>query len=371
VEKEIFLTKRDKKFFKAKLKNVQRPNWTINNFRDKKKFWLDKNENCDELLHKEIKKIFDTIKVDSIFSYPDLSKLYKKLAKSLKVNAENLLLTAGSDSGIKTVFETFVNEGDIIIRTNPTFAMYSIYSKVFNTKEILLNYKKTTQGPKINLKDIIKVILKKKPKLICLPNPDSPTGHSFSSSEINNLLKKAKIAGSLVLIDEAYYPFYTFTAKKFIKKFSNLIIVRTTSKAWGLAGLRVGYVLSSKNIIKEMHKVRPMYEINNVGAELFNKYIDKQNLVKKSVKRLLEGKKYFIKEMLNLGFELFKKEEGNFIHINFRNHRKKILHELSKKVYFRKNEIHNSMINFSRFSLTSKNNFKIITTIIKKCIKKN
>ena len=83
MEKEIFLTKRDKKFFKNKLKNVQRPNWTINNFRDKKKFWLDKNENCDELLHKETKKIFDQIKVDSIFSYPNLSKLYKKLPGTL------------------------------------------------------------------------------------------------------------------------------------------------------------------------------------------------------------------------------------------------------------------------------------------------
>tara|TARA_B110000438_G_scaffold302565_1_gene360632 strand:+ start:9288 stop:10376 length:1089 start_codon:yes stop_codon:yes gene_type:complete len=361
----------EKIIFKKKLRNVQRPKWTINNFRDPKKFWLDKNENCDELLHKETKKIISQIKIESIFSYPDLSKLYNKLAKSLKVNAENLLLTAGSDSGIKTVFETFVNERDVVLRTNPTFAMYSIYSKVFNTKEILLNYKKTKQGPKINLKDIIKIILKKKPKLICLPNPDSPTGHSFSSSEMHNLLKKAKIAGSLVLIDEAYYPFYPFTVKKFIKKFSNLIIIRTASKAWGLAGLRVGYVLSSKSIIKEMHKVRPMYEINNVGAELFNKYLGKQNLVAKSVKRLLEGKKYFTKEMSNLGFEVFKKEEGNFIHINFKNNKKKILNKLNEIAYFRKSEKHPSMMNFSRFSLTSKKNFKIITAIIKKCIKKN
>ena len=121
-----------------------------------------------------------------------------------------MLLTAGADVGIKTVFETFINEGDAVVRTNPTFEMYSIYSKVFNAKEILLDYEKTEEGPKISLKKIIKIILRKKPKLICLPNPDSPTGHSFSSNEIKTLLKKAKKIGSLVLIDEAYYPYYPF-----------------------------------------------------------------------------------------------------------------------------------------------------------------
>jgi histidinol-phosphate aminotransferase len=368
VEKEIFLTEENKKIFKPKLKKVQRPNWTKSQFRNANKLWLDKNENSDKLLLKETKKLFNQVNVATIFSYPDLSTLYKKLAKNLKVNPKNLLFTAGSDVGIKTVFDAFINEGDIVVRTNPTFAMYSVYSKIFNVKEILLDYEKTEQGPKINLKKIIKIILKKKPKLICLPNPDSPTGHSFSSEEIKTLLKKARKIGSLVLIDEAYYPFYPFSSKKFIKKFPNLIITRTTSKAWGLAGLRVGYVLSSINIIKEMHKVRPMYEINNIAAELFNKYLDKKSLVRNSVRRLLEGKKYFTKEMQNLGFDFFKKEEGNFIHVNFKNHREKILKQLSKRVYFRHNESHKSIANFSRFTLTSIENFKQITKIIKKTI---
>ena len=354
--------------FKSKLKRVQRPDWTKNQFRASNKLWLDKNENSDKLLAAETKKLFNQITAEVIFSYPDLSSLYKKLAKNLKLNPKNLLLTAGSDAGIKTVFETFVNKGDVVLRTNPTFAMYSVYSKIFNTKEILLNYEKTNQGPKIDLKNIIKILLEKKPKLICLPNPDSPTGHSFSLAEIEILLKKALKVGSLVLIDEAYYPFYLFSSKKFIKKFSNLIITRTTAKAWGLAGLRVGYVLSSANIIKEMHKVRPMYEINNVGAELFKKCLDKKSLVKTSVSRLLKGKKYFKKEMLNLGFDVFKKEEGNFIHVNFKNHKQKILKKLSERVYFRHNESHKSIKNFSRFTLTSKENFKKVTNIIKKTI---
>ena len=356
---------------KSKFKNIERPNKAITQFRKPEKLWLDKNENSDEVLFKKTKKILNSLDKRAIFSYPDLAPLYIKLSKSLKINTKNILLTAGSDAGIKTVFETFINKGDIVFRTNPTFAMYSVYSKVFNVKEILLEYKKTNFGPKIKMDQIITKILLKKPKLICLPNPDSPTGHAFTLREIEKLLIKAKSVNSLVLIDEAYYPFYACTVKSLIQKYKNLIITRTTAKAWGLAGLRVGYVMASENIIKEMQKTRPMYEINNIGAEVFYKLLDKSKFINTSVARLLSGKQYFKKELIKLGFNLFNKEEGNFIHVNFKKDRKRIVNELKKKIYFRHLEKHKSMKNFSRFTITSKKNFKTIILIIKKCTKKN
>ena len=104
MEKEIFLAEGNKKIFKPELRKVQRPNWTTSQFRDVNKLWLDKNENSDKLLAKETKKLFNRVSKAAIFSYPDLSRLYKKLAENLKVNPKNLLLTAGSDVGIKTVF---------------------------------------------------------------------------------------------------------------------------------------------------------------------------------------------------------------------------------------------------------------------------
>ena len=358
--------------FKSKLKKVQRPDWIKSQFRDSNKYWLDKNENSDKILLANTVKILNSINKNTIFSYPNLAPLYKKLSKSLRLNPKNILLTAGSDAGIKAVFEAFVNERDVVLRTNPTFAMYSVYSKIFNVKEILIDYEKTNYGPSINLEKFISIVSKKKPKLICLPNPDSPTGHAFSPSEIEILLKKAKSVNGLVLIDEAYFPFYRHTSKNFLKKYQNLIITRTAAKAWGLAGLRVGYVLSSKKIIREMHKVKPMYEINNIGAEIFKRYLSKNKIVNKSVNRLLKGKMYFKKELLNLGFNVFKKEEGNFIHVNFNYNGKKIIKELSKKVYFRHFENHKSMKKFSRFTITSKENFSEIIKIIKKiCLKKN
>ena len=98
MEKEIFLAEGNKKIFKPELRKVQRPNWTTSQFRDVNKLWLDKNENSDKLLLKETKKLFNQIKVPAIFSYPDLSRLYKKLAKNLK---ESLIRTSVPNSRMR------------------------------------------------------------------------------------------------------------------------------------------------------------------------------------------------------------------------------------------------------------------------------
>ena len=351
---------------KYKLKKIFRPDWTKGNNRNKKLLWLDKNENTDELLLNDISKIIKKVDAINYSTYPDLAKLYKKLAKKLQINPKNIMLTAGSDLGIKTVFDSFIEKNDYVLRTNPTFAMYSVYNQVFKTREKIINYKYHDSGPYLAIENIIDKLKKFRFRLVCLPNPDSPTGHTFSDKEINKLLKVAKKRESLVLIDEAYYPFYPSSCLKFIKKYDNLIITRTTSKAWGLAGLRVGYILSSKKLIEEMHKTRPMYEINSLGAEVFFKLLDNYSFVKKSVKRLAQGKNFFKKELIKKGYRVFKKENGNFLHVNFGKDREKIFRGLKNTVYFRKLELHESMKNFSRFSLTTRKNFKKILNIIKK-----
>ena len=327
--------------------------------------WLDKNENTDDYLSKKISKILKKVDRINYSSYPDLAKLYKKLAKKLKINPRNIMLTAGSDLGIKTVFDAFVEKNDYVLRTNPTFAMYSVYNQIFKTREKIVDYTKSKDGPYISLQNILKKIKKNNFKLVCLPNPDSPTGHTFLKKDLIKILFAAKKKKTLVLIDEAYYPFYPNTCLNLIKKFNNLIIVRTTSKAWGLAGLRIGYILSSKKLIEEMHKTRPMYEINNVGAEVFYRLLDKYIYVQKSIKRLLDGKKYFKKELIKKGYKVFTNENGNFLHVDFGKDKNKVFKNLRKIVYFRKLEFHQSMKGFSRFSLTHKQNFKKIIRAIK------
>ena len=348
---------------RSKIVNIKRTK-LANNYRNIKKLWLDKNENLEETIingsYQKLMKINKKI----LFSYPNLYPLYLSLSKYLNINKNKLLITSGSDLAIKAIFETFVRKNDGVLRTNPTYGMYSVYSKIYGAKEIIIEYEKTDGGPKIEFGKIIKLIEKTKPRLICLVNPDNPTGHILSENQILILLKKAKSLNSLVLVDEAYYPFYNYSVKKFLKRFNNLIITRSGSKALGLAGLRVGYIISSNSIIKELNKTKSIYEINSIAAELFKNILKKKTIIDSSIKNLLEGKKYFRKEIEKLGFDLFDREEGNFVHVNFKN--KKIVNELKKISYFKYNENHKSIKNFSRFTITNKEKFKKVIRIIKK-----
>ena len=97
--------------YKSKLQNIYRPDWVADDTRKSNKLWLDKNENTDQVLLKQTKKLLKNIDKNTIFSYPNLTPVYKKLARLLKISPKKILLSAGSDAGIKTVFETFNPEG--------------------------------------------------------------------------------------------------------------------------------------------------------------------------------------------------------------------------------------------------------------------
>ena len=296
-----------------------------------------------------------------------MAKLYSKLARLLKVKSKNLLLTSGSDTGIKTVFECLVKPGDKVLRTEPTFAMYGVYCKMFSAKEIKINYKRYNNKFYIDLKKLKKEIKNKKPKLICLPVPDSPTGSVISDNEMDEILKISRNFRSIVLIDEAYFDFYKKNFLKKINKFNNLIIVRSFSKGWGLAGLRLGCLISNDKIINILHKVKPMYEINNIGAKILEKFIEKKYLknIKVSVNKQIKGKKYFI-EFLKKRHINFIDTKANFIHVELGKNEKKIEKKLNKIIYYRNMCSYKQLKNFHRFTLTDKNNFIKIKKIIDK-----
>ena len=170
----------------------------------------------------------------------------------------------------------------------------------------------------------------------------------------------------MVLIDEAYYPFYSKTAVKFLKKYKNLIITRTFAKAWGLAGLRIGYSISNTDVNKYLHKVKSMYEVNTFAAHLVPKIISKKNYVINSVKSN-KSKDFMIKELNKLGFKTTK-SFGNFFHVNFGVHSNKIHRALKKHVLYKENFSEKCLKGYSRFSLNNKTEFKKILKIISRVL---
>jgi len=343
--------------------DIYRPDWLIDEKRDRTKLWLDKNENTDKNLSNFLKKIFVNLKPEFINSYPSLARIYIRLSKFLNIKPEQILLTHGSDGGIKSVFETFINPNDIVIRTEPTFAMYAIYIKIYKAREILIKY---DQKLTLDINYLIKILRFKKPKLLCLPNPDSPTGQIVEAKLIKRILDVSKKTKTFVLIDEAYFEYYNKTNIYQINKYPNLIVARTTGKAFGLAGARVGYLIANKNIIRKLHQTKSMYEINHIGAEIFYQLLNDKNykFIKKIINEHLKGKKYFINELEKLKYNALK-TYSNFIIVNFKENTHRILSELKKICYIRyfKEGVLKGQV---RFSLTNINNFKKIIKIIKK-----
>jgi histidinol-phosphate aminotransferase len=195
---------------------------------------LDKNEDTIGLPEEVIQEILSEVTPDFISTYPLTYRLYESLSEFLSLSEDHLLITAGSDAAIKAAFEGFVEPGDEVIIPDPTFAMFEVYADLFRGEMKKITYKSDLS---LSIEEMLGSITQKT-KLIALPNPNSPTGTIVRREDILNLLKHAEAVGVVVLIDEAYYPFYPHTTIDLIDEYQNLIVTRTFSKAFGLASVR-------------------------------------------------------------------------------------------------------------------------------------
>ncbi len=332
--------------------------------RDNTKIWLDKNENVDPEYQEFIRQVAQEIPNISKSTYPEPAILYKKLSDLDNVPIDSLFLTAGSDGAIRYSFELFINPKDKILITSPSFAMYDIYCRIFGAQTYKVYYQRSPKGPIIEFANILKALLQIKPKMFCLPNPDSPTGSILTYEQIMEIINLCNKENIILLIDEAYYPFYPHSFSNKVGSFKNLIIARTFSKAWGLAGLRTGYVIGHPETIKYFHKIKPMYELGTYSIAFIEKMINYSEKMEASTQNIIDGKTHFLKEMEKIGFDTFK-SEGNFLHVAFGEGSEKIHKELSDIVLYRKNFKEDCLSGYSRFTATTKENFKPIINKIK------
>lgn len=293
---------------KEHLKNIYRT--PPDNF-DRTEFArMDKNENIDDLPQEYIKEVLSGINSDFISTYPQLYPLYEKLSQKLDVGIENLLITAGSDAAIKNIYEVFIEKGDEIVLPDPTYAMYYVYADLFQAKLIKVTYDSNLELPVEDLLNSINA----KTKLVVLANPNSPTGTVVSRSDILRIVEKAQENNSLVLIDEAYYPYYSETSLDLIEKYDNVILTRTFSKAYGLASMRIGYAVSNEKIIKSLSTFRPIYEATGISALFALKLLDEDDFIRDRVFDVTKGREFIMSEMSQLGLKTYV-SYANFIHI--------------------------------------------------------
>jgi histidinol-phosphate aminotransferase len=331
---------------------LQRPDWTRAEDRDPNALWLDKNENTDPALAAVVAQVVAEVGRRAQFAYPDLGGLYRKLARFTGVPAENLLLAAGSDGAIRAAFEAYVSPGDAVVLTRPTFAMYGVNCQIFGARPVALEYAPSNRGPALAADQVIRSIESERPRLVCLPNPDSPTGTVFSQAELRAIIAAAAEAGAVMLIDEAYFPFLPDTVLPWVLDNNHLIVTRSTGKAWGLAGFRIGYAAASSGVAAALHKVRAMYETSTFAAAVFERMLDHEAEMTASVARLEAGKAEFLDAMESLGFRVLR-GAGNFMHVAFGADADAVRRALQGNVYYRPDFREPCLKGFSRFSATT------------------
>jgi histidinol-phosphate aminotransferase len=266
---------------------------------------LDFNENTWGCSPKVVKAL-KSLSADEISTYPDYGELRKKLAKYLKVKKGEVFPTNASDEAIKIVMDVYVDNGQEVILPVPTFAMFRFYAEVAGAKINPILYNRDLSFPA----DKVMKAISNKTKIIVLVNPNNPTGTPIKREDIIRILEKAK--NSIVLLDEAYYQFTKESCVDLINEYTNLVILQTFSKAFGMAGLRLGYVVSNKNNIANMLKASSPYSVNVAAVKAAFAAIDDRKYVGYYVKQVKESKKMLYKAFKDLGVKTYP-SAGNFI----------------------------------------------------------
>lgn len=322
---------------------------------------LDKNEriiNFEKNFLVYLKKKINTF---NISSYPSTRSIYKLISKDLNISEKMIVVTAGSDIGLKTCIEFFTSRKSKIITLDPTFGMVEVYAKLYDLKNIKINYDKNL---KLNFKKFFKY-LTKDISLIILANPNSPTGTIIENNILRKIIAKCKQLKVTLVIDEAYYGFYNQSYVNEVKKNRYLIITRTFSKSFGLAGLRAGYIVAHPDIAKNLYKFKPMYEINSLSCEAIKYLYKNKSIVKKHIKELVKGKEYLKGELKKINMNYIE-TYGNFIHINLGKNLIRFTSILRKnKILARKGPGVSGYENYLRLSLGSVTQMKKVINLIK------
>ncbi len=275
---------------------------------------LASNENSLGPSKKAIKAVKKAL--TKVHIYPDANGYYlkEKIAKIHNVSTDQIVLGNGSNDIIDLMVRVFCVPGEEVITSKMSFIMYYISSQAQNCILKLTEMKNYTFDLQA-----IKDSITEKTKMIFIANPNNPTGTYITKKELKNFLKS--IPEDIVVgLDEAYYEYvvakdYPFDNIEYIKDRPNTVVMRTFSKIYGLAGLRIGYGITDKRLADYMNRVRQPFNTSLVAQEAAIAALDDKAHVRKSRKMVREGMEFLIPELEKLGLTVIP-SQANFLLID-------------------------------------------------------
>lgn len=298
--------------------------------------------------------------------YPDSQGFYlkKKLAKYLNLETTNIVLGNGSDELIDIIIKTFVEEDENIITADITFLEYEIISCV--------NARRVITAPLKYFKYDLEAMRKKiddKTKLIFIANPNNPTGTYVNKYELRDFME-ALPKDVLLVLDEAYDTFIDIddfpNSLKYIDK-ENVIVLKTFSKAYGLAGLRIGYAIAQPEFVSYMERVRQPFNVNLLAQVAAIAALDDKKFLRKTRDTILEGKNYLYDCLNKLGIA-YVPSVANFILIDVERDGLGLFKEMLKFGVITRDMKQYGLKNFIRVTIGTKKENERFIKVLKKVL---
>jgi histidinol-phosphate aminotransferase len=255
---------------------------------------LNTNENpyppCPSVM-----KVLANISPEQLRRYPDpKGNVFRKAAAELNgVTPENIMCCNGGDDLLSIAIRAFCNEKRAVAYPVPTYSLYPVLAKLQNCEAIEIEFDKEFNLPA--------KLAGTKAALTIVCNPNAPTGSFISVDELASL---ADEVSGVLLIDEAYVDFAEANCAELAKKFDNVIILRSLSKGYSLAGIRFGYAIASANLIDGLMKVKDSYNVDAVAIAVATAAITDQDYFKATVKKIRRDRKVLTEKLRHLGLEV-------------------------------------------------------------------
>ena len=335
----------------------------------KQKFAKIKLSANESALGPSPKAVKEYIKVSKNFKrYPDSDGTFlrKTIGKKFKLDQKRIILGSGSDQIFELICKAFLNKNDEVVVSKYSFIIYRIYSK--------LNSAKVVYAPDNNFTSSVDNILScvtKKTKIIFIANPNNPTGTYISKKDMLRLRKKLR-SDILLVVDDAYFEYMNFKdyecGLKLFSKFKNVVVTRTFSKIYGLAGLRVGWGYASKNIVDSLYEIKPPFNVSRPALFAATVAIKDTTWLNKEIKHVRKWSKKFYDTFKELNIQT-NKTSVNFLLIKFdrvKKTSKQVFYALAKEgILLRQMDVY-SIKNSLRVTVgNSKENAKLMVELKK------
>ncbi len=275
---------------------------------------LDWNESTVAPSPKVKEALLKTLSNEPLNWYPDVeaTELRKHLHEYTNLPLEFISCFGGSDMALEYVARTFLEPGCSVLLSAPTYDNFRVYAQSTGATVVQVTYNNPFHPSAKTLLNSISA----KTRLVYICNPNNPTGAMLSEKEIIRLLELAP--QQMFVIDEAYYEFCNQSVSKLVQQYTNLIVVRSFSKAFGLASLRVGYILSDPANLEFIHRIKVGKNLNTLAQIAAVAALDDLPYTEKYIQEISESKKILATRLRELDFE-FHITPANFFLIKFSN----------------------------------------------------